>query len=646
MFAFRQDGPVATVETGAAVIAWDARRGGQMTRFALKDSQGCRELLADGTWPGFEAEVGGRRMRLADSPARVDVAFQGPDEVEFVARADMGGLAIELRYEVFAEGAVFCEMRVAAPSGESVRLSRAAMSFAADVRDARFRWGYVSREQRYLRDPTCIHVMPVTRSFLDRGERVDRRELLPLTWLDLGWGETRLFSNHVEFLVEDWTALGEGPFEGTRSTAGVEGSAWRLRWGLCEDAGADLAAGYEYRNAWAVLFGAARTEAGPDADPARRNNLLAARVCHCSYPYARPSREWPWRSMPGTQSKHVPPRFFGGLPDPSRVDEAARRGADTMIVHQFWMRNPGSNNEPPADYQPLDASWLEAFVGRSHDLGMKVLLYMRGTEQHALYSDYFERFLRKDRDGLYVDWSCPYASGWSKASGLHFSARNYFLFTRALRKRVGGQGLLLAHSSMHSHVALASFDACLSGEGAAQRDSLLDSAEGCAGYGFLSGCGGHLISGNPYDRPHFASPRAAAYAAALGMANHTPLGPETRYDAATAFAQPLWRLLSRLQGNAARLYSPAVGTAAAHATEQSVWPVVYATGPGRALLLASNLGPAADVEIRVDLEKLGAGSISPADTAAAREARVQGDRVILKGLREYGVCGFDVTGRV
>jgi len=634
-----------TAETGAAIITWDGRRGGLMTRFAVKDGQGVRELIREGTWPAFVAESERRRAALADAAAKVEVVFQDADEAEFVARATLGGAGVELRYEVFAEGAVFCEMRLAAPAEAGVRLGRVAMSFAVDVRDAGLRWGYVSREQRYLRDPTCIHVMPFWRTFLAANERVERRELLPMAWVDLGWGKTRLFSNHVEFLMEDWTALGEGPLENTRSTAGVEAGAWRLRWELCDEGG-ELAAGSVYRNTWAVLFGAARTEAGAEAEPARRNNLLGARVCHCSYPYARQLREWPWRSMPGTQSKHVPPRFFNGLPDPSRADEAARRGADTMIVHQFWMRNPGSNNEPVADYQPLDASWLKAFVGRCHELGMRVLLYMRGTEQHALYSGYFEEFLEKDRDGLYVDWSCPLASGWSKASGLHFSARNYFLFTRALRRRVGGRGLLLAHSSMHCLVALASFDACLSGEGAAQRDSLLDSAEGCASYGFLAGCGGHLISGNPYDRPHFASPRAAAYAAALGMANHTPLGPDTRYDAATAFVQPLWRMLASLGGRVTRLHSPAVGTAAAEATAQGVWPLVYEAGPGRALLLVSNLGPATDVEVTVDLEKLGGVGVAPLDVAAAREAKAAGGRVALKGLREYGVCGFEVKGRV
>ncbi len=119
MLAFRQDGPLVTAETGAGAITWDARRGGQMTRFAVKSGQGSRELIREGVWPAFEMEAEGRRLRLADAAAGLEVVFRGADEAEFVARAKVGGADVEMRYEVFAEGAVFCEMRIAAPATAS-----------------------------------------------------------------------------------------------------------------------------------------------------------------------------------------------------------------------------------------------------------------------------------------------------------------------------------------------------------------------------------------------------------------------------------------------------------------------------------------------------------------------------------------------
>ena len=128
--------------------------------------------------------------------------------------------------------------------------------------------------------------------------------------------------------------------------------------------------------------------------------------------------------MPIKQIPEQPPQLFRGNPEVARADEAKALGADTMIIHQFWMRNPGSNNEPVADYQPFDPAWLKAFTGRCHELGMRVGYYIRGTEMWGQYSPFFEQFLEKDRDGVYVDWNTPFSMGAVRCSPMHVSLQS------------------------------------------------------------------------------------------------------------------------------------------------------------------------------------------------------------------------------
>ena len=512
--------PVFSVETAVARIEWDRARGGQIVGFAIRDEVAEHAVLPKGhAWPDLTLELaGGACMRLAEAKADLTMVRDSAEEISFQVSATLGNGAVRVDqlYEIFPEGVVFCEFTLAVLADRPVRLRSACMSLPMDLRStSNARWGYVTRRPQAFRDATRIHAFPAAHLHRRTHETADEPELLPWISLDLGWEPARLFSNHVELLLEDGVAMGSGSPEGVRTLAGDDGNGWRVRWEFRTGAESALAPGYTYTNRWGVVFGAARTRAGAEAEPARRNNLLGARIAHMGIAYVRKeATEWPWRMIQARQSPHGVAHYFSGMPSLDAADDAAKHGADTLMIHQGWMSNPGTNCEPPADYHAADPEWLRAFVKRSHDLGMRVGLYMRGTEMHAMYSSFFEDFLQRDRDGLYVDWSSPLAYGWAKASSLHFSAYSYFHFTRALRQRVGAGGFLQAHCGLvNTLLAVTTFDDLVSGEAAQQRDSLLDGPEPCAYYGMLGGCGPCLISGDAADRPLFRSARAAAYAA-------------------------------------------------------------------------------------------------------------------------------------
>ena len=594
MLKAHRRGSTFTVETGGGRLVWDALRGGLITDFSVRNALEQRPLVPPGgVLADVTASVNGALVRLSDGHAEMQVTKRLQDYLVLSTRTRLadGRLEIVQDYEVHEEGAVFVHLAISVSSGAALDLADIAIPvrLKADARKAR--WGYYTRQPKYKRDYSTIHAFVGFSLFRALAEGDDLRELLPYVSLDLGWEKTRFFSNRLEFLMEDWTAFGDGPATDTRSQIRTDGGVFQLDWHFHEGRALRVTGPYRYRNRWALIFGRARSERAADSDPAVRNTLLGCRICHCMYPYARLGDRWPWVSMPIKQIPEQPPQLYRGNPELRRVDEAAALGANTMIIHQFWMRNPGSNNEPIADYIPNDRRWLKAFVARCHRAGMRVLFYARGTEMWQMYSPFFEEFLRPGVDGLYVDWNTPFCMGYVKCSPLHVSAHNYFHFAKALRMRVGPGGALIGHTGNSNLLAYAPFDAAIGGEFSVRHDELLTHPESTAYFAGLDCMGGHLISGNLPDRLLFSSPKAAAVCAAFGMASHPFMEPGVPFAERVAFIKPLWDSLAALKGQVTRLHNPAyIPTCAVSMGTESLYPSLWENDRGQALLLVTNLG--------------------------------------------------------
>jgi hypothetical protein len=599
-----------TVETLAARLVWDAAAGGQLVAVTLKEELGEHDLLPAGAvLPDFSVTLNNRRLRLLGSAAELAVTSRAPDLIRFSARSSLAGGALRVtqEYEVHEEGALFCSLIVELASGERRTLNACALDVGLDIRNAtKAAWGYFSRQMTYKRDYATVHPYLQAHVRREPAEIADAPELFPHLTLDLGWGNTRFFANHVEFLLEDWTALNDGPWSNTRTRAGLERGLWRLSWRLYEGPAAAWQGPRRYRNRWGLLFGRARNRAGADADPAVRNNALGARICHIKYPYAREGDRWPWVSMPIKQVDQQPPQLFQGNPPPRRADEAADAGASLVILHQFWMANPGTNNEPPADYRALNPAWLRSFVDRCHRRRMRVLLYIRGTEPWLMYAPFFEQFLRRDRDGLYADWNTVFFMGYNKSSPLHLSMHSYFHYGKALRERVGPGGILVGHTSNTNQLTLASYDAALNGETSVRHDELLVNPEMTSYFASLHTVGGHLISGNLPDRKAFSSAKATALCAALGMTSHAAMEPGLKFAACAAYLRPLWNAMAGLPGRVTRLHNPAyIPTRAVATASDSLYPSLWENDAGEALLLVTNMAATPQSgSVELDLRRL------------------------------------------
>jgi len=595
MLKLKKQGNSFVVETHGGKLVWDICRGGVLTEVSVKNACENRTLVVPGcVFADLKAILDGKPIRLSDGRAEMRVTKRLPDYLILSSRSVLGDGRMEVvqEYEVHEEGAVFVTLAISVPSGVSVDLAAVGLSIGVQTVGTRHaRWGYYSRQPKYKKDFSTIHAFVGFSLFREPDKAEDVRELLPYVSLDLGWENTRFFSNRLEFILEDWTEFRDGPASDTRTRVSSENGNFALSWHFHEGNTLRVPGPYRYRNRWGFLFGRARTERSETADPTVRNNLLGCRICHCMYPYARMGDRWPWVSMPIKQIPEQPPQLYRGNPELSRVDEAVALGADTMIIHQFWMRNPGSNNEPIADYIPNDRKWLKAFVTRCRRKGMRVLFYARGTEMWQMYSPFFEEFLRPGVDGLYVDWNTPFCMGYVKCSPLHVSAHNYFHFAKALRQRVGPGGALIGHTGNSNYLGYAAFDAAIGGEFSVRHDELLTHPESTAYFAGLDCMGGHLISGNLPDRMLFSSPKAAAVCAAFGMASHPFMEPGVSFAERVAFIKPLWDALASLPGRIVRLHNPAFSpTRAVSMGTESLYPSLWENNRGQALLLVTNLG--------------------------------------------------------
>jgi hypothetical protein len=257
---------------------------------------------------------------------------------------------------------------------------------------------------------------------------------------------------------------------------------------------------------------------------------------------------------------------------------------------------------------------------------------MRGVEKHALFQPYFEQFLKRDFDGLYVDWSSPCCTGFQGCSELHFSAYNYFLFTRALRERVGAGGFLIAHSgSRPTMLAFAVFDAYLPGEFRTQRENLHRSVPEALHHGFASCIGTHPIA-------RFELPQALALYAGLGFDPH-------RFWAVgeTLEQHPLdslWRMWASVPiGDAVCYNSLTENLPAVCSCAPGFHSVLYRVSADLLLLMAANFGVHGRTTFRLDKSLLGL-----AGRYRVRELRAGGDDRDI-GVMAAGVIEPDAFGR-
>ncbi len=650
MLKIRRDGRKITVETGSGKLTWNADKGGEIVDFACKNEMESHKLLSgSNTICGLRFVVDGKAYNLSETKSKLTVESSDNERVVIQNEAKIAGGSVKItqRYEIFSEGAVFCEQIIDTDGKKSFTLNEISMNVFLDIETAKSaKWGYFTREPWYKRDYSTTHVFYGLDLYKQPAETSCQRELWPLASIDLGWDKTKFFSNKIEFVLDEWIGFNDAPRQYTMSCGGKEGNKWALHWYIFHGTQMKISEPVRYRNKWGMLFLTSRTQSGKGVDPAYRNNVLGCRVAHCMYPYALIENQWPWALMPIKQVACQPPQLFKGNPDIKRVDEAADLGANLMIIHQFWMRNPGTNCEPPADYVVKDPKWFKAFVDRCHQRNMRVLTYIRGCEQYQMYQTWFEEYMKRDWDGFYPDWNSPHAMGFTKTSLLHWSSYGYFMYLRAMRKRIGENGAIIGHTGFPFALSQSCLDAALCGELSIKHDELLTVPESTAYFSCFDCSGAHLIGGNLKDRAEFSGKKAAAICCAFGMTGHPVLEPGVPFAKASEYMRPLWNAMTSLPGDIVKLHNPAYcPTNAVYCKNFWLFPSLWQSNQGKALLLITNLEDKEEMngDVLINTEELDVPKNSKLRILNIRgmiseSVSIKGKSVKIKNLPPHSSC--------
>ena len=610
----------------------DAQRGGEITHLQLFGGSAWNHLIGrdDQTFPQLRLRIGRTDFALAHDPrARIKRFEATPDRISFqitaVPAAATGRASpwrVTLGYEIHAEGAVFIDLKCKCAQ-QSTSLAAAAVCLSVDrhlTQSAKYRDLMFSR-------PGDVAVSSARVAF--------------------GVNPEKSFTNECQVIIEDKRGL---VGDVTCKRIGRKG---RFVWSLAETS-RRLPGPVRYQNRLALALGAAAT-----GTP--RTNVIGQRIYH-------------WINWLN------PPTDADWFPTPDAIDKMVANHATMLILHDNWMCRIGVNGRPHAVYdRARDDKAMRDTVKHAHRRGLRVGLYVRGIERYALDSRFFERYLRRNFDGLYVDWAGPHATAhheraWPpepKLGDRHFSsdgtiipARDYFLHTKRLRQVVGPRGFMICHMGGSNGGILANLaaDGYLPGETGADHNAFADRDTA-----FFKGMkGGVTCTPWTLDAAAYRTPEAIAKMAAWGFYPHVligiqrkpaePLFPLDLDDPLYAFPLTYWRILSTIDVHRATVFNlPSDNVVAARCNRKNLGCLIYKESrpapdaPRHLVLIANTSGTALKAaSIELDRDVLGMSGqyqVSRIDPKSARPIS-RGKtiaRLNVNALPRWAINGFLLT---
>jgi len=358
-------------------------------------------------------------------------------------------------------------------------------------------------------------------------------------------------------------------------------------------------------------------------------------------------------------------------PTNEQIDKMVANHGTMLILHHEWMKQRGSNGNPHADYAVArHHEQMVSSIAHAHRKGLRVGLYMRGVEQYGLNARFFEKYCKRDWDGIYVDWHGPVCVSYHenrykpdpKFNDEHLSTdghclpgKAYFLFTKRLRQIVGPQGFLIGHMGPFDSGVLANlvFDAYLPGEAGSDHNMLANRDEAA----YKGMMGGGVCMPWTLDAPKYRTPDGVARMAAWGLYPHLVLGIQRRRAAPLftrepdsreyRFILPYWRVLSHTDVERARVFNlPSRNVAAASSSNPDVHCLVYKEGDEPYLLVVANLGEkASSATIALGRDILGLSGdyeVSRIDSQTGRATShgKSSGKITTSALPQWGIEGY------
>ena len=414
--------------------------------------------------------------------------FENAERIEFgkIPWRNQDGKVLEdfylsLRYELWLDGTCFVNSYFCVENTRVPDIVDFAMEIPLDFKDSEaIRWGCMARPLSH--DGTMIQSAKPLR-FQKPGKDLHENGIMP----QFSFDRVEKNAMHIEFFIEGQNSLSGKP--------------------------KDTASSLEWKDSKAFI----------------RWNFQTKQVsCH--------DRPWQWRNQWGWLIKnapvkrHFPPlRMYHYLdnykryPTNRQINKMAEAGADVLAMHENWRLDPQNGGIP------YDSAEFSRVVEHAHERGIRIAPYIRGNEISAAeeFCDWFDSMLKKNFDGLYMDFGGPLFECSMPDESYHagrINFRAHYLKMRKLRERIGEDGVFFSHTGpLFSAVGMTGgiVDGYTSGEG--EGGVMVTDRENHQYFSGVSAVNGAMWSAA---FPAYSTKEMIPFLAATGQFPHVPIGTQ------------------------------------------------------------------------------------------------------------------------
>ena len=421
---------------------------------------------------------------------------------------------LSLRYEFWPDGTTFVNTffvvrKTTPPSLEHFTFT-VPMTFP---REDKVFWSYWERLQKAEAE-TLIQALRGIKRYLPAGsnQHIDGM-VLPLVCFDFGFNEK--LTRHVEWILEGFNSLTDD-FRNTATDITWDNNNANLRWEFLKEQRSSIDRPWQWRNQWGWVLG----------QSPRKRRHAPLRMYHYLDHYKR-------------------------YPTDRQIAKMSREGADLLVLHEQWRLDPQNSG------WPYNTRELTRVIAKAHAHELRVALYIRGEEISAREElcDWFDEFLEKDFDGLYMDYGSPvcHQSVDERFLGGRILFREYYLMMRRLRERVGEKGVILSHSGPFCCACGTAglVDGYVAGEG--ERGVMLKDRTVHAYFSSISVAPPTMWTAA---FPDYNSEKSVPFLASVAQSPHIPLGIQIvssslahpREPGNVTYIRPLWKLWGLFKG--------------------------------------------------------------------------------------------------
>ncbi len=419
----------------------------------------------------------------------------------------ISGFHLSLRHELFSDGAFFTTAMFHAETPEPPQIQEFTLTKTLDTTKATDVMGIIfPRKGNFC----STDIQSVTsRQIIKRGETLDLgcNQLTNAGFYSINPGGESFYS---EFFVESGNTVSGKLSDGSSKIIWQNGSPAAV-WSFQNVPTPELHRPYTWRNRYGAIL----------TPPPRERHLAPQQI----YQYI-------------DNYKHYP--------DDEELQAVIDSGCSMFVFHSNWRRDAKNGGVP------YDAARFKVLIEKLHRHNIRVLLYTRGNEKEIVEeaANWFDNYLQKDFDGLYIDYAGPltfHEEPDEDNPGGTIAFYRYYLNYRRLRERVGRDGVLILHTGAEfSNLAMSMADGYISGE--AERGILIKSP-----FDHHFNTLAPAVTGTLWSAafPEYSSLKIVPFIAAAGQAPHSPLGVQFKSSSLShppvpgindVCFRPLWRI--------------------------------------------------------------------------------------------------------